>query len=137
MSCLIDVASTAFYGSFPGLGLSLSSSCRCRGLKGLVKWCLGSTYPFLCLNGIFPITLWISIHWCLDNVCISLYYFLPPLEFRSRFKIALNFHPRYLPVRIKIYSLGLVSVVAHPMISRLCVCVEIHNATLDSIWMLW
>ena len=55
MSRRLDVASTALYSSFLG-------SWRCKGLYGPVKWCLGSTKPFFDLNGIFPITLWISRH---------------------------------------------------------------------------
>ena len=67
-----------------------------------------------------------STHYCirsLHNVCVSLYYFFPPLAFCSRFKIALYFHRRYLPIRIKVNSLALVSVVAHPVTSRLSLCV--------------
>ena len=78
-------------------------------------------------------------HYCirsLHNVCVSLYYFLSPLEFRSCFKIALYFCRRYLPIQIKVNSLALVSVVSHPVTSRLGVRVEIHNTTLDSIMML-
>ena len=61
MSWFREVAATALYGSFPGSGLSFESSCKCHGLKGPVERCFGKTKPFFGLNGIFLLTLWISI----------------------------------------------------------------------------
>ena len=57
--------------------------------------------------------------WCLDNVCISLYYLRNTIEFCTGFQRALHIHWCYLPVRIKIYSLILVCIVTHPMTSWL------------------
>ena len=72
--------------------------------------------------------------WCLDNVCISLYYFLPPLEFTFRFQVPLDFQWSYLSERVKVNSLSS-GVVAHPMTTRLVVRVKINNTTLCVSWL--
>ena len=156
----IEVASTPLNGSFPGFGLSLLSSCLSSGLYGPVNLCPSNTKPLLGLNGIFPIILWISIEdrlklftvgsrfqdkqaqmsthyciWCLYNVCIPLYHFLPPLKFAASFQVPLYFHEGYLPKRVKVNSPAALLAITHPTTARLVVRVEINDATLCVSWM--
>ena len=72
----------------------------------------------------------------LNDICIPLYHILPPLQFTVRFQVPLNFRWSYLSELVKVNSLSFVLVVAHPMTTRLVVCVKVNNTTLCVSWIL-